>query len=1054
MAINTRHYLWQLCKSLLMAITVLNLVGLGWVISTESGLISLASVIDQQLPGSLVTRGLSGTLLTKIHAKKVYYNNPGIFEITLENIKLKPRLSQLFASRIAINSLNVEHVKLNLAKKSVTPPIPKPQLLPHIHIPSLHLEDLPQWDIQQSKIGTFDLQFADGSKQRFINTQVSSQLHRDTFAAHFETQNPDQHHFVANLDINGTPEKYSIKSQLSNDFIQLPLQGQGTQVSLMLALPNTQTPAGSLAVTLNYRNTPPSLKIDLHGSQMQLEKLSPDYHGNIEGEAHLHANNQLQVLDIPKLTGTYFGHPLNASVYTTMDNDGVGNVDSHISLGNDQIDIQFDRSKSWLEWSANIKQLATFFSNQSGRLITQGRFTPAAIHASATGLDLAIDQWHFNKCQLNLDGTLKQHQLKIQVISDDEHLTSDIKGTLKNDAWQGQISTLNLDSPQAGQWQLKSPANLDLKRNNLQIAPFCWHHEQESICGDIALSQATKTAQISLNAQAINLEPWSKMLLHNMSLKGTGSLQTKINISPSKKLGNIQANIIHGSLFDTSSNALSDHIDHGQFTAHLDDHGLKSELTVAFAKSTPLHAQWNMPKLHKNIPIADQPIQGHFTWETKALGSFNMFEFSHPSGKLSANMYAYGTLGSPKLNGHIQLKQGSWSIPWLNLVLQNANLDLNSQGDHTNIHGQVTSGKGTLHIDGAATLKNGSINSNMDLTGENITIENTPDLMLVATPKLVLTTADSSVRITGEAFIPEGEIRFQDFSNTVLLPEDATFTHEDYGSPTQATLSHHIDLTLGKDVTIKTYGIQGLLTGNLILHKVPYRNTMVDGQLHLKQGTYSTYGITLNIEQGMLNYTNNPFWSPWLSLTAIRDVKDDSSPQSNHQSVPKQVGISLEGPLTHLVTEYFSRPASVANQQQILSYLISGHSSGIDPSTVGRNALLFNTLQLYGLNKTSPLGYTLARIKDTLNLNELTLDLYTPTPFSTMSGHDDIYTSLLIGKQLSKRLYVKSNIGMPIGSLTLSYQLTKRWSIQASSSYGWSHESHPLETGADLFYNF
>ncbi len=111
-------------------------------------------------------------------------------------------------------------------------------------------------------------------------------------------------------------------------------------------------------------------------------------------------------------------------------------------------------------------------------------------------------------------------------------------------------------------------------------------------------------------------------------------------------------------------------------------------------------------------------------------------------------------------------------------------------------------------------------------------------------------------------------------------------------------------------------------------------------------------------------------------------------------------------------------------------------------------------MQSYGAEQSGTLGYTMKRLKQSLNLNEFSLNLDTTDPFMTTSGQEDSYTSIQMGKQLSSRLYVRTDIGMPVGSLTLIYQLAKRWSLQANGTYGWSHEAHPLDTGADLFYNF
>ena len=1062
--IRAKHFFWHLIKSVFGAAIALTFALFIWVLSTESGLKNFASMLTQQLPGQFIYDNLSGTLLSNIHLDNGQYTQKDGSKITINRLDATPQWTQLILSRIAFSQLKVDHLKIilpNRADSSLTPTQTK-TFLHAITLPEWNISDFNKLSIANMAIETIDIKSSNGHDHRFEKTRLSSQIQKKNLNLHFETENTLFHHLKVSADIKGTLQNFGLSLIVSNDFVNLPIEGKGNNHSLSLTLPNTQTEAGTLNFDAAYQMSPPSLSLHTQGQSIDLGKLNPYYQGKIDLDAKINLDNTHGNINLNKLSGTYFQQKIDASFKANTNLKTLTSLDLKASLANDKLFVLYDRHQGTLVWSANITQLASLLPNQSGKIITQGKLTPQAFHASLTGADLTLAQWPLTSLQLNLEGTPSNHAFKAKWDTPETHWLADIQGELDQNNWLGTLHTLNMLSQQTGQWKLEAPSKLTLIDHAITLSPLCWQTPQAQLCASGQWNIQTHGSYFKFKADNLPLEKWSHLLWNNLVLTGEANAHGEFHQNPLPASmypqGQLTASIHQGTLLNARKQPLLSPFNRASLQLQLTDTDFNSDVNIDFEQDNPLIAHLSIPHLDQSKPLSEQSIDSDVHWQTQALQWLELLDFSKPTGEFNIDLNAKGTLEKPELNGSIDLKNAAWSIPWLNIQLADTALSITAQGDKAKITGQSQSGEGILHIDGTANIADSTLTSQMDLTGENITIENTPNLMLVVSPHLVLSTSNQSLRITGEGKIPAGEIRFQDFSNTVELPEDMTFTHEESYGMDNGTFSHHIALTLGENVSIDTYGIKGLLSGNLILHKLPNRNTMVDGQLHLHKGTYSTnYGINLDIERGILNYTNSPFSSPWLSMTATRQVEKDVPSQL---PVPETVGISLSGGLAHLKTNYFARPEGIANQQQILAYLISGRSSGI--SNAGSNGLVFNALQAYVNNtlqstdstQKGTLGYTMKSIKESFNLNEFTLDLFTQDPFSDSNNLEDSYTSLHIGKRLSPKLYAKSNIGMPIGSLTLTYQLAKRWSIQVSSSYGWSHESHPLETGADLFYNF
>jgi autotransporter translocation and assembly factor TamB len=340
------------------------------------------------------------------------------------------------------------------------------------------------------------------------------------------------------------------------------------------------------------------------------------------------------------------------------------------------------------------------------------------------------------------------------------------------------------------------------------------------------------------------------------------------------------------------------------------------------------------------------------------------------------------------------------------------------------LHAESQSGDGKLLADGTLALirsANADVAVSATLNGPQYQLVQTPELTLSASPRLDIQLAQQQLRLRGDITVDHGHIELVIPEDGAITPSsDVVFVDDSAadGSPANtatSTLKRDIQLTLiiEEPVTIKGQGFDGEASGKLTVTEGPGQQPRARGELVLA-GRYKAYGQDLTIRRGKLIYVDSPLDDPGVDLEAIRSVGEQIA------------GVRVSGLASNPQIEIFAEPA--LSETEALAYLVLGR--GLDANSERDQNQLRNLALSLGLSKGSKF---LEKSKHKLGVDEL----------SIQTGDSNNDASLLLGRQLSKRLYLSTQIGLfePVSKLLLRYQLSRKCDLVAETG---------SQQGADL----
>ena len=420
------------------------------------------------------------------------------------------------------------------------------------------------------------------------------------------------------------------------------------------------------------------------------------------------------------------------------------------------------------------------------------------------------------------------------------------------------------------------------------------------------------------------------------------------------------------------------------------------------------------------------------------------------------NLTAKGTLAEPIIKGEIALSNGSLSIPKSGLTFSPIEAKLQTSNKHWQAQGSITADGHALTLKGQGDFSP-KVTGQLNLIGDNFPAMKTTDYMINLSPQLAMNFNPNSVSITGSVLIPSAHLKPISFSNTVSLSEDVVFVSKTSTKVIPFNMSTDIQIKMGPEVALDIKGMHGFLDGAIQLKQSPQSPLSATGELTVRNGKYKAYGQDLIIDQGQLTFTSSgSIDNPGIHIRAIRKFSNtdpniaDATQSLNFSaanidtidvSSQTTVGIELTGHLNAHKIKLFSIPASLS-QSDILSMLLLGKPASQASQSGGK--LLLAAISSMNLDSGTKGLQLLSQLKQTLGID---FNLQSNTRYNQPSDQVGGNTALVVGKSLTKRLYLSYNIGLlqnDSNVLTLKYLLSKFFSIQVTTSDSGS--------GLDLLY--
>ena len=437
-------------------------------------------------------------------------------------------------------------------------------------------------------------------------------------------------------------------------------------------------------------------------------------------------------------------------------------------------------------------------------------------------------------------------------------------------------------------------------------------------------------------------------------------------------------------------------------TLQLDGEAITGELSAALPDQGSLSARLR-------TGLADTaPLSGDLSLDVRDLTWLELFseDLAAPSGRLQGQLLLAGTRAQPQLSGQAQLQPFAAELPGLGVKLTEGAFTLVGNADGTSrLVGSVRSGEGVLAVEGSLNFRNAAAPLQLMLRGANVTLASTPELYLIGTPALTLRWLDDRLELRGTLAVPEARADLEALDSTVSVsPDVVVLDPVDANGERAKPLDMDFSVSLGDDVKLKGFGLDGAMTGSLRLRERPGRRATALGTLQVS-GKYRAYGQALKIQRARLSYADAPYDNPALDIRAGRDFEEVT------------VGVQVRGTAQRPETTVVSSPSMETSEA--LSWLVFGRplstTSAGETQQLGAAALALGAGgNLVAQQLGASLGLDEAGVRDSRNLGGATFT---------------------IGKYVLPRLFLSYGVSL-VGTgqvVTLKYLLTRGFDISIES---------------------
>lgn len=644
-------------------------------------------------------------------------------------------------------------------------------------------------------------------------------------------------------------------------------------------------------------------------------------------------------------------------------------------------------------------------------------------------LDLQADNVHlqglrFQRLDLLAEGSQGDHRLTLDARGSQLSGRLALHGALKGPAWNGTLSTLDLEPQGLPSWRLLQPASLRYDDGAMNLSELCLG------AGDPQLCVAAKRDKPGNLDASYRLHALPLTLLLNAAGDADLPIRAEGNLEGSGRIRRSAAGALGGNASIGSAQGSVSYADRpDQPLLRYDQLRLDAELSPV-RQRLDLHAGLDGGgRLDGQLTVsgAQRALDGQLDLRLNNLAFIELFssEVADVKGSVDGSFRFGGTLKQPAVTGQADVRGFAVEVPSAGLKLSQGQLAVSTtDARQLLIHGSVQSGKGSVAIDGGAGL-GASAPTRLTLKGSQFTAADIPAAKVVVSPDLTVEQDASGIDIGGALGIDSADV------NTEKLPgagatrasPDVVVLDEERQQRAAGRLPVNalVKVDLGRRTHVVGMGLDGRVGGVLTVLERPGRATAGQGQLTV-DGTYKAYGQNLQIQRGQLLFASTPIDNPGLNIRAVRKLNPNATIDEG-----QEVGLLVAGTAQRPILTVFSNP--VMEQSDALSYLVTGKP--LSQVKGGEGDMVGAAAQALG----SAAGDLLAKsIGSKLGVDDIGVSS------NAALGGSSAFT---VGKYLSPRLYLSYGVGLfePGEVITLRYRLGRRWNFEAQQATEFSRAS-------------
>ncbi|MBD8899772.1 translocation/assembly module TamB domain-containing protein [Rhodanobacter sp. DHG33] len=629
----------------------------------------------------------------------------------------------------------------------------------------------------------------------------------------------------------------------------------------------------------------------------------------------------------------------------------------------------------------------------------------------------------FQRVHLLAEGSQGDHRLALEANGSQISGALALHGALKNDAWSGTLSALNLDPQGLPGWRLQQSSALAWRDGAASLSELCLTAGDPQLC---VSAKQDKGGNLDASYQ---LRALPLALLLNAA--GEADLPVRVD-------GNLQGD---GQLHRSAAGALSGHANVSSargsvtYTEHTDapllsydGFALNANLGASSQDFTVRAGLDHGGRLDGQVSVSgkQQSLGGQIDLRLNSLAFIELFgsSLANVHGQASGSFRLGGTLAQPAVSGDATLGDFAAEVPAAGLKLAQGRMTVRAIDAHSlRVDGSVQSGAGTLAVNGVAGI-GGDIATDIAIKGNQFTAADIPAAKVVIAPDLRLQRSAQGLGLSGSVLMDSADVNLDKLpgAGASKASPDVVVVDRPQPEPGSALpFTATVKVDLGRKTHLAGMGLDGRLGGVLTVNERPGRATTGQGQVTVS-GTYKAYGQNLAIQSGKLLFASTPIDNPGLDIRAVRKLNPNATIDEG-----QEVGLQISGTAQRPVLTVFSNP--LMEQSDALSYLITGKP--LSQVKGGEGDMLGAAAQALG----SAAGNLLAKsIGSKIGVDDIGVSS------NEALGGNSAFT---VGKYLSPRLYLSYGVGLfePGQVITLRYRLSHRWNFEAQSATDFNRAS-------------
>jgi len=630
----------------------------------------------------------------------------------------------------------------------------------------------------------------------------------------------------------------------------------------------------------------------------------------------------------------------------------------------------------------------------------------------------------FQHLALLAEGSQGNHRLTLDARGGQLSGRLALHGALKGLAWNGTLSTLDLEPQGMPGWRLQQPSQLSYNDGAMSLSELCLTAGDPRLC---VTARQDKPGNLDANYR---LQALPLALLLNATGNADLPMRADGVIEGSGKIRRSATGALSGNASLSSAQGSVSYTDRAdEPLLRYEQLRVDADLAPA-AQRIAVHGGLDAGgRIDGQVTMsgAQQTLDGQLDLRLNSLAFIELFssEVAGVKGGVDGNFRFGGTLKQPAVTGQANVRGFAAEVPSAGLKLSQGQLTVSTtDARQFLIHGSVQSGKGSVAIDGNAGL-GADARANLTLKGSQFTAADIPAARMVISPDLTVKQDANGIDIGGAVSIDSADVNAEKLPGAGATQASPDVVVVDEKQQQQAASKLPIRALVKVDLGRKTHvigmGLDGRVSGVLTVVERPGRATTGQGQIAVN-GTYRAYGQNLQIQRGQLLFASTPIDNPGLNIRAVRKLNPNATIDEG-----QEVGLLVSGTAQRPVLTVFSNP--VMEQSDALSYLVTGKP--LSQVKGGEGDMVGAAAQALG----SAAGDLLAKsIGSKLGVDDVGVSS------NEALGGSSAFT---VGKFLSPRLYLSYGVGLfePGEVITLRYRLSKRWNFEAQQATEFSRAS-------------